>query len=143
MTDDSRVDIEHLKLLLSVITRMAGNSSQMKTWAVLLVTAVFVFSGLSNGPHWLISIGGCIAVVAFWMMDAKYLQIERYYRKLYEAVVDGSPPVKPYELDPKFHSGSIDTSFWHVAWSWSVGVFYIALLIAMLMLFLISMSASI
>ena len=76
MVDDSQTMVEHLKMVQSVVTRMASNSAQMKTWAVSLVTAAFVFSGLSDDPHWLIGVGGCIPVIAFWTMDARYLHLE-------------------------------------------------------------------
>ena len=60
MTDESDREIEHLKMVQSVVARMSSNSVHMKTWAVSLVTAVVVFSGLSDDPHWLIGIGGSI-----------------------------------------------------------------------------------
>ena len=129
---DPRTETEHLKLVQSVVSRMAGNSAQMKIWAVSLVTAAFVFSGLSNDPHWLIGAGGCIAVVAFWAMDAKYLHLERCYIKLYNAIVSGTP-VTPFDLDYRPHAGTVD-SVWRTAWSWSVCVFYGALLVLLLVL---------
>ena len=81
MADDAQTTVEHLKLVQGVVARMAGNSAQMKAWAVSLVTAAFVLSGLSDEPHWLIPLGGCIPVIAFWTMDAKYLHLERCYIK--------------------------------------------------------------
>lgn len=127
MTDDPQHSVEHLKMVQDVITRMAGNSAQMKTWAVSLVTATIVFSGLSDDPHWLIAAGGFVPVVAFWIMDAKYLHLEKCYRALYGAIVDGEA-VKAFDLDYRPHAGSVD-SLWQVAWSWSVRGFYGALLI--------------
>ena len=130
--ENSQNAVEHLKLVQGVVTRMAGNSAQMKTWAVSLVTAAFVFSGLSNDPHWLIGLGGCIPVIAFWIMDAKYLQLERCYIKLYEAVLHGEA-VKPFELDYRPYLSKV-SSVWCVAWSWSVCRFYGALFLVMLVL---------
>ncbi len=132
MTDDSQNMVEHLKMVQGVVTRMAGNSAQMKTWAVSLVTAVFVFSGLSDDPHWLIGVGGCIPVIAFWTMDARYLHLERCYIKLYEAVVTGTS-VAPFELNYRPHAATVD-SVWRVALSWSVYTFYGPLLTVMLVL---------
>ncbi len=73
MSDESHNKVEHLKMIQDVTARLAGNSVQMKTWAVALVTSVFVFSGLSQDPHWLIAVGGGVAVVTFWLLDARYL----------------------------------------------------------------------
>ena len=135
MTDDPQRVVEHLKMVQGVVTRMASNSAQMKTWAVSLVTAAFVFSGLSDDPHWLIGVGGCIPVIAFWTMDARYLHLERSYIKLYEAVVAGES-VRPFELDYRLYVTSVGT-VWSVAWSWSVCWFYGALLVVMIALLII------
>lgn len=135
MSEDGQFKVEHLKMVQGVITRMAGNSAQMKTWAVSLVTAVIVFSGLSEKPHWLIAMAGFVPVVAFWIMDAKYLHLERCYRALYEEIVGGTS-VKAFDLDYRPYAGSVD-SLWWVAWSWSVRAFYGALLGATLILLLI------
>ena len=132
MVDDPQRTVEHLKLVQGVVVRMAGNSAQMKTWAVSLVTAAFVFSGLSDDPHWLIGVGGCIPVIAFWTMDARYLHLERCYIKLYEAVV-ADRSVKPFALDYRSYVAIVG-SVWSVAWSWSVCRFYGALLVLMLVL---------
>ena len=131
MTDDPQ-RVEHLKLVQGVINRMASNSMQMKTWAVSLVTAAFVFSGVSAGPHWLVGVGGCIPVIFFWTMDARYLHLEKCYIKLYDAVAAGAS-VKPFELNYRPYVATVD-SVWCVAWSWSVCRFYGALLTVMLAL---------
>ncbi len=125
--DDSQKNAEYLKLVQGIIARMAGNSVQMKTWAVTLVTATFVFSGLSNDPHWLIGVGGSIPVIAFWAMDAKYLHLEKCYRKLYEAVIAGKP-ITPFDLNYRPYVGAVD-SVWRTVWSWSIRGFYGPLLI--------------
>ena len=132
MIDNQQGVLEHLKMVQGIITRMAGYSMQMKTWAISLVTAVFVFSGLSDGPHWLIGLGGCIPVIAFWSMDAKYLHLERCYIKLYEAVMTGASEVA-FDLNYRPFIATVD-SVWRVAWSWSVCRFYGLLLTMMIAL---------
>ena len=122
-------------MVQGVVTRMAGNSAQMKTWAVSLVTAAFVFSGVSDDPHWLVAVGGCIPVIAFWTMDARYLHLERCYIKLHETIVSGSS-VAPFDLNYRPHVSTVDSS-WEIAWSWSVCRFYGSLLAIMLGLLII------
>ena len=141
MVDDDQRTVEHLKLVQGVVTRMAGNSAQMKTWAVSLVTAAFVFSGLSDDPHWLIAVGGCVPVVAFWAMDARYLHLERCYIKLYNAVATNASD-KQFDLNYRSYAPTVD-SVWKVAWSWSICMFYGALLIVMLMLVVILAARSV
>lgn len=132
MTNDLSKMVDHLKMVQGVVTRMAGNSAQMKTWAVSLVTACLVFSGLSDEPHWLLGVGGCVPAIAFWIMDARYLHLERCYIRLHEAIVTGAS-VAPFDLNYRPHAATVD-SVWKVAWSWSVSTFYGSLLIVMLAL---------
>ena len=129
MDSSSPNTIAHLQMAQDVITRMAGNSTHMKTWAVSLVTAAFVFSGLSDHPHWLIGVGGYVPILIFWMMDARYLHLERCYVQLYNAVAAGECE-KPFDLNYRPYEATV-ASVWSVARSWSVISFYGALLILM------------
>ena len=133
MADDAYKMVEHLKMVQNVVARMAGNSTQMKTWAVSLVTATIVFSGLSDDPHWLIGVGGFVPVIALWTMDAKYLHLERCYIKLHEAIISGAT-IAPFDLNYRCHASAVD-SVWRIARSWSVCRFYgslLAVIIALL-----------
>ncbi len=124
---DSKV--EHLKMVQGVVARMAGNGARMKTWTVSLAAAVVVFSGLSDDPHWLVGAGGCAPVIVFWIMDARYLHLERCYVKLHDAIVAGAE-VRPFDLDYRAYASQV-ASVWSVGRSWSVAAFYGALLAAM------------
>lgn len=132
MTDDRQDSVEHLKLVQGVVSRMARASAQTKAWSVLVVAAVLVFSGLSDSAHWLIVLGGCIPVVAFWSMDARYLHMERCFIKLHEAVANGEA-IRPFDLDHRPFANAVG-SVWSVAWSWSVFRFHGALLAVILAL---------
>ena len=127
--------VEHLKMVQGIVTRMAGNSAQMKTWAVSLVTATLAFSGLSDNPHWLIGAGGCVPVIAFWTMDARYLHLERCYIKLHADIATGAS-IKPFDLNYRPHATTVD-SVWRIAWSWSIFTFYGSLLMVMVALLVI------
>ena len=89
---------KHLELIETVHTRLVGSSSQAKTWTVSIATAVFIFLGLSDDPHWLIPGGGGIAVIAFCVMDGQYLYLQRGYIKLFKAVANDETE-KPFEMD--------------------------------------------
>lgn len=119
-------------MIQDVVARMAESSAQMKTWAVSLVTAVIVFSGLSNDPHWLIGLGGCLPVILFWLMDARYLHLNRCYRELFTSVAAGKQ-TKPFDMDYHAYAASVE-SVYRVARTWSVLWFYATLLCVMLVL---------
>ena len=135
MADEEYKRIEHLKLVQGIVARMAGNSAQMKTWSVSLVTVTIVFSGLSDDPHWLIGLGGFVPIFALWTMDARYLYLERCYIKLYEAIAEGSS-VTSFDLNYRIHASAV-ASVWRIAWSWSVFTFYGSLSVVMSALLII------
>jgi hypothetical protein len=79
MTEDGR---KHLEFIQQVVTRMNSNSFQLKGWSVALVAGLFalavaeankVFAGLAIFP-----------IVVFWLLDAYYLGMERWFRGLYD-----------------------------------------------------------
>lgn len=135
MDENKKYTLEHLKLIQSVITRMANNSAQMKTWTVSLVTAVIAFSGLSNDPHWLVPLAGLIAVLAFWRMDAKYLHLEKCYRELYSAVLEVRG-VRKFDLNYKKFKNNVDSA-WKIMLSWSASGFYMFLSIVLIVVMIL------
>ena len=140
MDEEKKYTLEHLKLIQSVITRMANNSAQMKTWTVSLVTAVIAFSGLSDDPHWLVPLAGLIAVFAFWRMDSKYLHLERCYIELYDAVL-GMRGVRKFDLKYEKFKNNVD-SVWKIMLSWSASGFYMFLSIVLtVLMFFIGMDS--
>jgi len=45
---ESPAVIAHLNMLQAVVTRLAGNSAQCKTWCVAIVSALFGFAGATR-----------------------------------------------------------------------------------------------
>lgn len=78
----------HLALVRGVIARMAQNSFLIRGWTVSLTTALLGLSAADDntGLAW----NAVVAVAVFGALDAYYLALERAYRDLYAAAVDGS-----------------------------------------------------
>jgi hypothetical protein len=79
--------LERLKLIQAVITRMAGNSFLIKAWAVTLVTGLAALAKATDGNEdvaW-ISLG---VLFIFALLDAYYLALEKAYRGMYQAEAD-------------------------------------------------------
>ncbi|MEE3349594.1 MAG: hypothetical protein VZR09_06095 [Candidatus Gastranaerophilaceae bacterium] len=75
---------EHLRIIEDIIARMAGNSFQLKGWAISLISAILVFANLKNETRFIwIAI---LPIIVFWVLDAFYLQLERKYRELYKKI---------------------------------------------------------
>ena len=120
--------VEHLKMIQNIISRMAGNSSLMKRWAMVLVPAVATFGKFGDAPI-VAGIAGGIPLIFMWWQDAKYLRLERAYRKLYEAIVAGEE-VKMFDLDSRPYLARVGSDYKTLC-SWSVASFYPPLLVAL------------
>src|SRR5215218_4658667 len=90
-------DLEHLKLIQSVISRMAANSFVLKGWAVTLVTGLAALAKADGNDDiaW-ISLG---VLFVFAMLDGYYLALERSFRDLYRDTVEGKA-IPLYSLKP-------------------------------------------
>lgn len=125
---DNPATIAHLNTLQAIITRLAGNSAQCKTWCLTLVTALIAFAGAA---HAIAPIQITILPIGmFLVLDAAYLGVERAYRDLYNTVVDDIRHER-YTLAHAFTAGA---SLTFMRWlgshkSWSIWVFYYPLII--------------
>ena len=75
--------LKHLELIQNVINRLANSSFFLKGWTVIFV-AVLGFATKDSKPMyvWL----AAIPTVSFWVLDGFYLNQERLFRRLYDAV---------------------------------------------------------
>jgi len=90
MAELSTDRITHLGMIQAVITRMAGESARMKQVAL---AAIGVLASTAAGVESaaLASVAGALSVI-FWLLDARYVQQERWYRALYDQVRTGEGP---------------------------------------------------
>lgn len=74
----------HLELIQGVINRLSQSSFLLKGWSVVLVAALFTLA--ANRGELSFIILAYFPAIAFWGLDAYYLQQERLQRKLYDYV---------------------------------------------------------
>lgn len=133
--DESPATIAHLNMLQAVITRLAGNSAQCKTWCVAIVSALFGLAGATKSGR--IAAAAIIPIAVFGFVDAAYLANEKAYRDLYNAIA-AKIRDRTYGLGD-FANLSAPTDAGHYIWafgSWSVWPVYIGLLVAYLIVLL-------
>lgn len=80
--DREKILVEEVKVAQEIIKRMASNSFNVKTWTITLIVATLLFKGDNN--HIFIAF---IPLIAFWYLDAYYLQQERLFRKVHDWIV--------------------------------------------------------
>lgn len=127
--DVDPVAIEHLKMIQSVITRLAGNSAQCKTWCITIVSAIIAFAGATESEN--IVAAAIVPLLIFGFLDASYLANERAHRDLYDDIAaklrDGR-----YAPSDRFALGAPAGASSHIRalGSWSVWPVYLGLIAA-------------
>ena len=128
----------HLTILQDVIRRMVGNSASCKNWCILLVAAILVLAARTGAPAF--ALLALIPALMFLFLDAYYLALEQAFRRSYDAFVD------------KLHAGAVALPDLYVVKpgrpvgrqmlvslrSTSVWPFYLALVVAILLVWLLS-----
>jgi hypothetical protein len=132
MTDQEKA--AHLAMIQGVVNRMATNSFGLKTMAVAVTAASAAYYGAVAAASWVVAAGVWVALFVLWLLDAKYLQLERLFRKLYDGVRTGSvvagtgKPVAAYDMNFAAYRHEVHHVA-RIAVSWSVLWLYLALAI--------------
>ena len=106
MNSVQELRLKHLEMIQSVISRLGQNSFNIKGWSITLVSFVFAYLEAQQGTKHLILVT-LIPAIAFWVLDAYYLQQERLFRMLYASVAqeirDGIPekPIPLFTMDTR------------------------------------------
>ena len=102
VTDDDdlrREDLhKHLDFIQAVVTRMSAASTSTKSWLLPVVTATYGYGMTQNA--WSVIALGLGAVLLFMFLDAHYLDREKAYRDLYDAVAR-KKGIPLFSLDPR------------------------------------------
>ena len=95
VTPDSPSVQSYLNILQGIITRLASNSANCKTWCISLVSAILVVIADKNKPNyaWI----ALIPIVLFFLLDSYYLGQERSFRDIYNKFISD------------LHSGDVET----------------------------------
>jgi hypothetical protein len=76
--------LAHLQMIQSVIQRLTNQSFLIKGWTITVVAAVFALATKDAVSEF--AYVAVLPVLAFWVMDALFLSLERQYRSLYDQV---------------------------------------------------------
>jgi hypothetical protein len=93
------MDSKPLEFIQAIITRLGGNSFQMKAWNVALMTAVIGFVATKDGRP-AAAAYALAPSVAFWLLDAYYVALESRFRDLYNEKTSSSEPSYDLKITP-------------------------------------------
>ncbi len=127
--DSETARVEHLKLIQAIVARLGRNSFAIKSTAVAASAALVAFIASVGSPF--AALGG-LAILFLWILDARFLQQERSFRRLYNSVRKG-PPREPgsddyFAMKESLPDGRCD-SILKVTVSQSLSLFYVPLVV--------------
>lgn len=113
---------KHLDLLSGAINRMAGSSVAAKGWSITLAGAAFGVALVRES--WPLIALGILVVLAFGLLDTRYLENERRARNVYNRVADDNS-VAPLSMKALATSSTKEHWWWPARFrSWSILYFY-------------------
>ena len=76
--------LKHLEFIQGVVNRLATDSSRLKGWTVVLVSALFVLLAREGRPE--VASVALAPIIVFWGLDGYFLWQGRLFRALYDDV---------------------------------------------------------
>jgi hypothetical protein len=125
--------IAHLTFIQGVINRMAANSFLVKGWTIALVAALLAIAADKITLTYTAIV--LFPVLLFWWLDTFYLIQEKLYRKLYEEVSLKSNDEINFDMNASIFKSKI-SSFKEIAFSKSVGPFYLVIVALLVVMYL-------
>lgn len=133
---DSDAARDYLSALQSVVTRLANNSSQCKTWCITITSAIIVLAARMTAPNhaWI----AIVPIVTFCFLDAYYLSLEREfiaaYTKATKKLRNNELTLSDLYLFPSQRNQDVKEKverIWDAFLSTSVAPFYVLLLLTL------------
>ncbi len=99
LNDNSYIQckLKHLELIQNIISRLSNNSSLIKGWSVMLVSALFALS--ANNSNIAFVYLAYFPTAIFWGLDGYYLSQERKFRELYKMTSETNPEDINFSMD--------------------------------------------
>ena len=130
MPELDQARIAHLEMIQRVVSRMARNCLVLKALAVALTAGVLAFAGAAPDPTPLVVLAALVPVLMLWVLDARYLRLERLFRRLYDSV-RRAEAAEPFTMDIAPFEAHEESTL-RIAASWSVSWFYGAIAIVLM-----------
>jgi hypothetical protein len=119
--------IKYLEMIEGIISRLASHSFSIKNWFVISLGGLLLFCLNHSGNK---SLGVAFVVtIAFYLIDAYYLFLERCFRKKYNQALSGECDL--FDLDIRAIKNEI--SMWSAMKSLSLLLYFVTFILLFLL----------
>ena len=132
MSQDDK--IKHLQMIQDIVKRMADTSAAMKRYALVAFVATAALARALEEPGAMLL--AMVVVFIFWALDAQYLSQEKWFRDMYDAVLEKDSGNIDFNLTPSEDVRN-KTGIGYGFDSWSTKWLYLPLLVIAFLLWLI------
>lgn len=120
--------VKQLEMVQAIIARLANYGATLKNYCLTLVTAVCGFAITLQRPA--VAILSLLPIIIFSVLDTQFLRVERRFRALFDVIRQ-----QDWEVLPNFEislRAAPVVRYLPVLFSWSILIFYLPLLCAVL-----------
>jgi len=112
----------YLTFMQGIITRLSGQSFQLKGWSITLVSAILAVAGTVKLDR--LCLVALLPAVVFWGLDAYYGALERRFRHLFTDAFN-SPTLQSIDLTFDHKVKAEEARIVGTVFSFSVATFHI------------------
>lgn len=135
--ENVEIRIRYLEMIQRIIDRLSSISVIIKGWAVTLTAALLALAAKdANRVFFLIAY---LPSIAFWLLDAWYLMLERQYRVLYEKNASICQSITSFKIERPQACRTENTTYSQCFFSITVATVYVSLIIAILCVMFIAL----
>lgn len=113
--------LAHLEMIQGVVNRLSNNSSLLKGWSVILVSALFALA--AGGTQIYFVYLAYFPAFAFWVLDGYFLHQERLFRKLYDHIRAVDEEEIDFSMNTAIVNDQVD-SWFRVTFSKTLCIFH-------------------
>ncbi len=117
--------ITYLKMIQAAIDRMSTSSAIFKGFCATIVAGISAIS-FADTNKWILVLN-LVPIVCFLILDIYYLQLEKRFRNLYEAVRNREKDVD-FDLTPPKTKEMKKADLWYCMKSPSIYLFYVPMI---------------
>ena len=133
------INIKHLDMIQSVVSRLSSIQITMKGWAITLMTGYITLTADKNIPIFISVITILCVSLLFYLLDGAYLYKEKQFRDLYNTIRISPEKESDFSMDTSsFNLSDKIKSYIRTLFSTFLLLFYLSLTIIFIILIILT-----